>query len=286
MKNTMTEQLETRAFLSLDEIKQEALKILIAFDSFCTEHGLRYSLAGGTLLGAVRHHGFIPWDDDIDVMMPRPDYERLKALRSEWIEETGYVIGGYPVIDSQDSVFMKLMNERIDVTLEEHDTVLHLGIDVFPVDGLSANDEEVARIYEKAALYRKFIEAPYANPAVAKSTAKRFVKKVYRMLDSQLPLLRSVEKRLNRLAQRRSYENSVYVGAITWGLYGPGERMEKASFEIFDTMEFEGKRFPVVSCWDAYLTGIYGDYMKIPPEADRKSHAMKAWRVNEQEADA
>lgn len=72
-----------REYLSLEEIQGEELKLLLAFDAFCSRHGLRYSLAGGTLLGAVRHKGFIPWDDDVDLCMARPDWDRLVSLRRE-----------------------------------------------------------------------------------------------------------------------------------------------------------------------------------------------------------
>lgn len=69
--------------LSIEELHQKELELLEAFDAFCSEHGLRYSLTAGTLLGAIRHKGFIPWDDDIDVCMPRPDYDRLATLAGE-----------------------------------------------------------------------------------------------------------------------------------------------------------------------------------------------------------
>ena len=68
---------EERTYLTLDEVHEELLNLLLRFDAFCKEHNLRYSLDSGTLLGAVRHKGFIPWDDDIDLNMPRPDYDRL-----------------------------------------------------------------------------------------------------------------------------------------------------------------------------------------------------------------
>lgn len=81
-----------RRFLTLDEIHAVELSLLLKFDAFCKDHGLRYSLAGGTLLGAVRHKGFIPWDDDIDLCMPRPDWDRLVQIAQEDAipEETGF----------------------------------------------------------------------------------------------------------------------------------------------------------------------------------------------------
>ena len=85
-------------YLTLAELQGELLKLLLRFDAFCKERGLRYSLDSGTLLGAVRHKGFIPWDDDVDVDMPRPDYERLMAFEKELPE-------GLHLVNANNSIF-------------------------------------------------------------------------------------------------------------------------------------------------------------------------------------
>ena len=92
-------------------------------------------------------------------------------------------------------------------------------------------------------------------------------------------------KKLNDIGQRFPYEDSTYVGVVTWGLYGAGERMLKSEFEKAVEVEFEGHKFPAFSCWDSYLRGLYGDYMQLPPVEKRKTHDMEAYLLEEEEFD-
>lgn len=85
---------------------------------------------------------------------------------------------------------------------------------------------------------------------------------------------------MEQIARKIPYENSNYVGAVTWGLYGTGERMLKKEFEKSVLVDFEGIRFPTFSCWDSYLKGLYGDYMELPPIKQRRTHDMKVYLVN------
>ena len=121
-------------YMTRQEVQRALLDLLTVFDEFCNEHGLRYSLYAGTLLGAVRHHGFIPWDDDADVCMPRPDYEAMLAMRS-------LVPEGFSIITSEDAPlvlpFAKFQQHdiRAQESIFEGEFDECLWIDVFPVDG-------------------------------------------------------------------------------------------------------------------------------------------------------
>lgn len=263
-------------YLSLDDIKRESLKILVAFDRFCESHALRYSLAGGTLLGAVRHGGFIPWDDDVDVMMPRPDYEKLLNLGDQWKVATGYIIHAYPRANSVGAPFVKLINPAIHTSIAKHSEASYLGIDVLPVDGLPT-DEAIDEVYVRSKEYRRTIEALDARPELASSQLKRMLKGAYRILNRCIPLQQIVVRKLDEHARSLPYEDSEYVGVVSWGLYGPGERMLKSKFEETETTLFEGRSFRIMSCWHDYLSGIYGNYMELPPEEERTAHGMKAW---------
>lgn len=271
-------------YLSLEEIQKAELDILVAFDRLCREHGLRYSLVGGTLLGAVRHKGFIPWDDDIDVAMPRPDYEKLRALLLA-PNESEYALKGFPNEEDADPVFSKLVDERIRVkeTFLKHD--LHLWIDVFPIDGLPSDEKEVEEIYDKANKYRRVLIASYADLSKGKTKFRRFAKNVLHAADKVLPIAKSCKNGLQGLAKKYPYEGSPYVGAISWGLYGPGERLPAGAFSHMVEVEFEGMKFPAMYCWDEYLTGIYGDYMQLPPEDQRVRHEMSVWRASDEQED-
>ena len=128
-------------YLTLAELQGELLKLLLRFDAFCKERGLRYSLDSGTLLGAVRHKGFIPWNDDVDVDMPRPDYERLMAFEKELPE-------GLHLVNANNSIFpygfCKLCTDEIRAQEPSYDGVMveTLWIDIFPIDGVPSDRRE------------------------------------------------------------------------------------------------------------------------------------------------
>lgn len=268
-------------YLSLQEIQQAQLDILMEFDRICKEGSLRYSLVGGTLLGAVRHKGFIPWDDDIDVAMPRPDFEKFRAIFSG--EQHGkYALRGFPNEEDEDPIFLKFVDTDIHVkeTFLRHD--LNLWIDIFPIDGLPSDDTEVASIYKRADEYRRVLMASYADLAQGKTKFRRFAKNVLHGLDKMLPIAKHCKNGLRNLAKKYPYDDSPYVGCIVWGLYGVGERLPKDAFSKTVEMEFEGKRFPAMYCWDEYLSGIYGDYLTLPPESDRVVHEMSVWRDSDE----
>lgn len=269
-----------REYLTLEEIQDEELKMLLGFDAFCGRHGLRYSLAGGTLLGAVRHKGFIPWDDDVDVCMARPDWDQLISLESELEDELGLVVAPYTGTDMGATPFVKIVNRAIAVQAGAEEGRSFLWLDVFPVDGLPADGHEVEGIYKRAAHTRSALFVATSTAASGHSVPRRVVKAFAG------PLLRAVhaEKffgaRLDGIARMTPYGSTPFVGAITWGLYGTGERMPLEGFERQETVAFGGHELPCMSCWHEYLTGLYGDYMQLPPEDQRVTHEMKAWRVN------
>ena len=124
---------EDRRYLSHEELQQEELRLLLAFDSLCKQQGLRYSLQAGTLLGAVRHRGFIPWDDDVDVSMPRPDYERLLTLGDLVPAPLGLVT---PYNSEFPLPFAKVVATNVRAQEEVAEGVLeeYLWIDVFPIE--------------------------------------------------------------------------------------------------------------------------------------------------------
>ncbi len=269
-----------RDYLAFEEIRQEELKILDAFDAFCRKHSLSYSLAYGSLLGAVRHNGIIPWDDDIDVLMARPDYERMLSI-DEPISQTldlcfanartteGDVVP-YP------STYTKLVNKKI-ATFEANviiDLNQYLFIDIFPLDGtdeLNRHSKFLKDYWNKALLLGSCLTR-------SSSPAKELVKKCLRpFAGNPFDLARELDENLRDL----DWESSQVVSDIASST--PAWFYQLSKDEILQTIEldFEGRKLPAMSCWQQALETWYGkDFMELPPENERVSHQMKAWRLD------
>ena len=267
--------------LSLDEIKQTELNILLEFSKICDENDLTFYLCGGTLLGAVRHKGFIPWDDDIDICMARPEYNRLAKLAKEnklrkpdWLQIVCY--------DNRTSrfPFIKVLDKRTVVYNDffkenEND---NLWIDLLPVDGIPESEAETEELYRTVTRYRKYVQMKYVRPFEGKSLTKKLIKP-FLSLWAHIVNTDRYNERIVQMSTANRYEDSKTVGIVTEGLYGVKEGIPKDAYEKSIEVEFEGHTFKATSYWHEYLSNLFGDYMQLPPEDKRKTHDMKAYRL-------
>lgn len=265
--------------LKTAEIKEIELNLLLKLDQICKKNGLNYFLCGGTLLGAIRHKGFIPWDDDIDVLMPRADFEKLLELekiqdRTEVEQIVSWKSGKslYP--------FIKLINTNTvlkEKYLSEKFTT-GIWIDVFPLDGMPDDDRAIARKFKQIKFYKTILLTAYSEMGKGTSWIAAMAKVILIPLCRHLNTQKICDK-LNALSKEYSIEDSPYVGGFLWG-YGPQEKMPKTFLEPVE-VGFEGYKFPAPKCWDFYLKQLYGDYMKLPPEEKRVSHDFDVWLKGE-----
>lgn len=263
----------------LDELRRLEFNLLTMVVSICDANQLRYYLGYGTLLGAVRHKGFIPWDDDIDILMPRPDYLRLIEI----IDQGNFANMKMLSLQNEKDYFYpfaKLIDTRTILYLDCNQTEeveLGVNIDIFPLDGLPENIHKsnillitmyVLRIIW-AVSNKKF-------PHQGKTWYIRLVKMVLAVFFKPFGYKR-VLRVMDYFATRYAYDSSNYIGCVVWG-EGPQERINRKYFTNADKLEFEGKQFVVPYDYDRYLSNIYGDYMQLPPENERISqHKWQAY---------
>lgn len=262
--------------LNLEQIQNYEFEMLKRFDEFCNEHNLRFVLLYGTLIGAVRHKGFIPWDDDVDLGMPRPDYEKLISMKKDLFASTGYKLTGLRDLPLEVAPIVKIENPHIRVEERGATKEEHLWLDVFPIDCLPA-DEQKAKGLCKKILGKKMLFTALTSPASSALTLKR---RLVKIALKPLGLLTSPSKlaaQITGLAKSTPYGSTDVANAITWTIYGFEGRFSLHSLEEFVYVEFEGWKFPAMGEWDRNLSGIYGNYMLIPDEANRATHSMKAW---------
>lgn len=267
--------------LSLQEMQLVYLELLQEFDGICQANGLRYDLAGGSLLGAVRHGGFIPWDNDIDVCMPRPDYERLLKLKA----------GGElklpqkrDLIHDRDETFARHFGRYIrkDVMrladMAEDSDCPYIGMDIFPVDGLPAGKLAFKWQCWRVRQLRRFLLTSVEKPNTSRRGALAAkIKNLYRPVLKKIGPFR-IARRLDKVCSRVSFEKAEYVGAIT-GMYGIRERWPKEDMLPRTRMNFEGIQAWGFANYDIYLSNLYGDYRKLPPKEKQVPHCDSGYRV-------
>ena len=267
--------------LGLDECKKRELDILIALHNLCEELQLRYSLIGGTLLGAVRHKGFIPWDDDVDICMPRPDYNRLvEYCRTH---ETPFQWLSYETDQRYGYLFAKA-TDKDTVLVEEvgNPRGIEMGVyvDVFPLDGLGDSPEEAARTFRATRFERELlVAANWKRFSRSKTHAWHYepIRFAFFLLSRFVSTPRLIA-RIQKKAARIPFDSSQYAGCLC-GSYRNREIMETPIFSQYTDMPFEGHPFKALQAYDTYLTNIYGDYMQLPPEGKRVTHhSFKAYR--------
>ena len=256
------------------KIHEIDIEILDEFARICLKHNLRYFLVGGTLLGAARHKGFIPWDDDIDVGMPRNDYERFMAICKTELKKDFYCQSALT-----DKTFWLLFSKlrKNNTHLNELNGLLysqndHSGIfiDIFPYDNCTNNIAVLKFQYKLMKKVENIINLKRQSWMPPQYAFTFFKKIIYSLIP--YGVLQTCRRKIMMVSGKRNE----YI--ISWGGIYPLEKEVFKNEDFFPSsqLEFEGRSYTVPGNWKKYLAQIYGDYMQLPPEKDRTVHTVTA----------
>ena len=261
--------------IGLDEIKKLQLGILEAFADFCERRGLTYFLAYGTLIGAVRHQGYIPWDDDIDVIMPRPDYLRF-------IDEFSH--DRYAVFCPEHQsdcpfVYGKLYDTHTYI-VEQASLHYQIGLnmDIFVLDGMPSDATQARKHIRRCSFWLNIADIKKITFSKKRSLLKNAELAILKTLLFAVPY-RVARDRIVRLSQKYALADCDYCSDLS---YTGALHMRRELFAHSVPGKFEGRTYPLPDGYDEWLARQYGDYMQLPPVEQRATHhAYKAFLKNE-----
>lgn len=260
------------------KMQKIVFRIMCDIDDFCRENNIRYYLSGGTCLGAIRHKGFIPWDDDGDLMMPRPDYERFLELFPENCEKK-YFVGSLKTDPAWQRPFSRIcdVNSRITPRRFTEET-MGVFVDIFPIDGLPDG-----RIRQKC--HYKYIKVLNALRNTSVRTAFR-EQEGYRLIKNMAQLItnrigpRWFAEKIDKVAAGYPFSSSAEVAAILAIHYWDKETIKRELMETSVGAAFEGREFPIPVGYKQYLKNLYGDYMIIPKDAEENGYThLDGWII-------
>lgn len=240
-------------------------EILDVIHQVCTEHGLRYSLAYGTLIGAVRHKGFIPWDDDIDLMMPREDYEKLLVIWNQSAPK-GYILQNTRTDSDFTQNFTKIRRDHTTFLQDEAERTKHyhkgIFVDIFPGDRVPSGKIGRKIQYIACAVNLLYSRGHTSGSGGMIGKAERVLLKAQK--EKYAVRRERAEKKIRSWNGDESLQY-VFPSTIAWSRqYYPANL-----FENMRTIEFSGKQYMCISDYDSILRLDYGDYMQLPPEEER-----------------
>lgn len=256
-----------------EEVKNIQLDILLEFDRICKANDIHYNLYFGTMLGAVRHQGFIPWDDDIDVAMTRENYNKFLSIDKNKIRKE-YFIQSYETDHDFFRPFTRLRkNNTIYKQRHYKNLDIHHGvfIDIFPLDNVYKSKKKEYFRYQYLYFLRRLNIIKHFG---IKKNSNKIKKIAQKIIDKVLPNYEFNQYITNVMTKRNS-KNTSYLNHLTnevnidrFDVY----LIKKADFLDSILIEFEGHEFPIPRNYNKYLTKLYGDYMKLPPKEEQVPH--------------
>lgn len=259
---------DVRGYLKLkkEEVREIQMELMRYVRDTCEKNGLRYYMCGGTLLGAVRHKGYIPWDDDVDLAMPMPDY--LKFIKVVKQENKYYPLNIYDDSDNYYNFFMRLIKKETFVKNWEYPFLMSIGvsIDIFPLFGLPEKQKDREFFYKRIRLLNEKYIGTYIEHET--ETAE---------------LLRQrheLQEQIRSMMEQYPFDECTWIGNVL-SKYREKEIMPRSIYINSVDLKFEDEEFAAAIGYTDYLTRMFGDYMQLPPEKDRmNTHSYSAFVVD------
>lgn len=248
------------------KMQKKMLEMLLYFKDFCAKHDLMFYLCGGAAIGAIREHGFVPWDDDIDVFMPRADYERFAELWKKYGDKDRYVYcrtndkvnfhHSCTSLRDPNTTFICSYNQNLDIC---HG----VAFEIAPIDGCPSS-----KLARRIQLFHAFVYALFNTQRLPNNKGKMFrimATVLYKLIPS--PKVRyKIWKHAEREMSKYSWDECEYVTELIGSVKGMLYKHPKKWFASQKWVDFEGYKVPVMAGYDHYLTRIFGNYMQRPPK--------------------
>ncbi len=253
------------SLIDREKLIKKELDIIKAFVSLCEKHHLRYYISGGTGLGAIRHKGFIPWDDDVDINMPRVDYEKFLEVGQKELPSK-YFVQTYMSDPDFREPFAKIRDSETTF-IETYDQKLEINhgiwIDIFPIDGVPTSKAKFKSILRFKKIVRGYVGKDYYPRTFQRKVAARLCQLILFTRSTQKALIR-LDKKCKKYPFDESENTIVYSG--TWG---SREIHKRETYGEGTNATFEGLTLKVPADYDTYFTELYGNYMELPPVEQR-----------------
>lgn len=242
---------------------------------YCDDHGLKYYIYYGTLLGAVRHHGFIPWDDDVDIIMPREDYMKLQECFQKEPFEAPYGLISYEMKNTV-FPFAKMVSHDTEVRGHTAFGDKELWVDIFPLENVPDDRNENRKLFARCGMLLMWHSASVSIPFTG-STPLRALIRGPLVLYARLRGYGHYNRKIMKEVEKVRNLNTGMMGNLCWpSTYDVP--LAKEDLAEYEDLEFEGRTFHAMKNYRKYLEEYYGDYMTPPPENRRIGHMSEIYK--------